>query len=142
MTTQTGHTEAIAASRVIGTSVYNSAGDSIGDIEDVMLDKLSNGIMFAVIGFGGFLGMGEKYHAVPWASLDYDEDKGGYVVPFTKEQLKAAPAHSINELTASDGEAREIGAGEVILVEDVRGKGHLSQSIGGKMRHSIFVPIE
>ena len=105
MTTQTGHTEAIAASRVIGTSVYNAAGESIGEIEDVMLDKMSNGIMFAVIGFGGFLGMGEKYHAVPWASLDYDEDKGGYVVPFSKDQLKAAPAHSINELTSSDGTA-------------------------------------
>ena len=46
------------------------------------------------------------------------------------------------QITASDGEARQIGAGEVILVEDVRGKGHLSKSIGGKMRHSIFVPIE
>lgn len=105
MTTPSGHTEAIAASRVIGTSVYNTAGDSIGSIEDVMLDKMSNGIMFAVIGFGGFLGMGEKYHAVPWATLDYDEDKGGYVVPFTKEQLQAAPAYSIDELTGADGEA-------------------------------------
>lgn len=104
MTTQTGHTEAIAASRVIGTSVYNTAGKSIGEIEDVMLDKLSNGIMFAVVGFGGFLGMGEKYHAVPWSTLDYNKDRGGYVVPFSKEQLKAAPAHSINELTAGDGE--------------------------------------
>lgn len=46
------------------------------------------------------------------------------------------------KITASDGEAREIGAGEVILVEDVHGKGHLSQSLGGKMRHSIFVPID
>lgn len=46
------------------------------------------------------------------------------------------------KITASDGEAREIGAGEVILVEDVRGKGHLSQSIGGEMRRSIFVPVE
>jgi hypothetical protein len=46
------------------------------------------------------------------------------------------------KITASDGEAREIGAGEVILVEDVSGKGHLSQSIGGKMRHSVFVPVE
>ncbi len=45
-------------------------------------------------------------------------------------------------ITASDGEVREIGAGEVILVEDVRGKGHLSKSIGGKLRHSIFIPIE
>ncbi|TIU61853.1 MAG: PRC-barrel domain containing protein, partial [Mesorhizobium sp.] len=62
-------------------------------------------IMFAVIGFGGFLGMGEKYHAIPWATLDYDEDQGGYVVPFTKEQLQAAPAYSIEELTGADGEA-------------------------------------
>lgn len=46
------------------------------------------------------------------------------------------------KITASDGEAREIGPGEVILVEDIHGKGHLSQSIGGKMRRSIFVPIE
>lgn len=46
------------------------------------------------------------------------------------------------KITASDGEAREIGAGEVILVEDTHGKGHLSQSIGGKVRHSIFIPIE
>ena len=46
------------------------------------------------------------------------------------------------KITASDGVAREIGAGEVILVEDVSGKGHLSQSIGGKLRHSIFVAIE
>ncbi|MDR7032627.1 PRC-barrel domain-containing protein [Mesorhizobium sp. BE184] len=104
MTTQTGHTEAISASRVIGTSVYNTEGDSIGSIEDVMLDKLSNGIMFAVIGFGGFLGIGEKYHAIPWSSLDYDGDKGGYVVPYSKEQLKAAPAYSIKELTTADGE--------------------------------------
>ena len=46
------------------------------------------------------------------------------------------------KITASDGESREIKAGEVILVEDITGKGHLSQSIGGKMRHSIFIPIE
>jgi hypothetical protein len=45
-------------------------------------------------------------------------------------------------ITASDGERREIGAGEVILVEDVSGKGHLSQALNGQVRHSIFVPIE
>ena len=46
------------------------------------------------------------------------------------------------QITASDGETRVIGAGEVLLVEDVAGKGHLSKAVGGKMRHSIFVPIE
>ncbi len=104
MPTLSGHTDAIRASRVIGTSVFNKTGDNIGSIEDVMLEKTSNGIMFAVIGFGGFLGIGEKYHAIPWSVLDYDPDQGGYVVPFTKEQLKAAPAHSIDELTGSDGQ--------------------------------------
>ncbi len=46
------------------------------------------------------------------------------------------------ELTASDGESRKIGKGEIILVEDVKGKGHLSKSINSEMRHSIFIPIE
>jgi sporulation protein YlmC with PRC-barrel domain len=104
MATATGHTEAIQASRVIGTEVYNTEGKHIGTIEDVMLDKLNNNIMFAVVGFGGFLGIGEKYHAVPWSTLDYEPSRGGYVVPFTKEQLEAAPVHSIDELTSSDGE--------------------------------------
>ena len=104
MTTATGHTEAIQASRVIGTEDYNAEGQHIGVIEDVMLDKLNNSIMFAIVGFGGFLGMGEKYHAVPWSSLDYEPSRGGYVVPFTREQLEAAPAHSIKELTGNDGE--------------------------------------
>lgn len=103
MTTQTGHTNAIPASKVIGTNVYNTAGKHIGSIEDVMLDKTSNGIMFAVIGFGGFLGIGEKYHAIPWSALDYDSTAGGYVVPFSEDQLKAAPSHSIKELTGDDG---------------------------------------
>ena len=103
MPTATGHTDAITASRVMGTNVYNTAGESIGSIEDVMLDKTSNSIMFAVIGFGGFLGIGEKYHAVPWSVLDYDVDRGGYVVPFSREQLEAAPVYSVNELTGSDG---------------------------------------
>ena len=105
MTTATGHTEAIAASRVIGTAVYNRAGQNIGTIEDVMLDKTSNGIMFAVIGFGGFLGIGQKFHALPWSVLDYEKTQGGYVVPYTKEQLEAAPSYSIDELTGGDGQA-------------------------------------
>ena len=46
------------------------------------------------------------------------------------------------QITASDGEARVIGAGEVVLVEDVKGKGHLSKAVEGKMRHCIFVPVE
>lgn len=108
MPTPSGHTTAIPASRTIGTPVYNSAGDKIGKVEDVMLDKMDNSILYAVVGFGGFLGMGEKYHPIPWSTLDYNKDKDGYVVPFTKEQLEKAPAESIDQLTRNDGhETRE-----------------------------------
>lgn len=107
MTTPSGHTSAIQASRVIGTEVYNTEGRHIGSIEDVMLDKMSNNIMFAVIGFGGFLGIGEKYHAVPWASLDYDPGHNGYVVPYSKEQLEAAPVHDISDLTGDGTRVRD-----------------------------------
>ena len=105
MTTATGHTSAIRAKKVIGTTVKNTAGEKIGQVEDIVLDKQSNNIIFAVVGFGGFLGMNEKFHPVPWSALDYDEMENSYVVPFTKEQLKAAPADSIDMLTRADGAA-------------------------------------
>ena len=103
MGTLTGHTSAIRAKKVIGTSVKDASGKSIGKVEDIVLDKLSNNIMYAIVGFGGFLGMGEKYHPLPWSTLDYDPTEGGYVVNLTKEQLQAAPAYSMEELTAGDG---------------------------------------
>ncbi|MDZ4760930.1 MAG: PRC-barrel domain-containing protein [Alphaproteobacteria bacterium] len=105
MGTATGHTSAIRASRVIGTSVYNAGGEKIGKIEDVVLDKTSNNIMFAVVGFGGFLGMNEKFHPLPWSTLDYQKEHDGYVVGFSKDQLMAAPADAIDELTRADGNA-------------------------------------
>ena len=105
MTTASGHTSAIRAKKVIGTTVKNTAGEKIGQVEDIVLDKTSNSIVFAVVGFGGFLGMNEKYHPVPWSALDYDEVENSYVVPFTKEQLQAAPADSIDKLTKADGAA-------------------------------------
>jgi sporulation protein YlmC with PRC-barrel domain len=96
-------TPAIRAKMVIGTNVKDESGRTIGKVEDVVLDKQSNTIMFGVVGFGGFLGMGEKYHPIPWSALTYDEREGAYVVPYTKEQLQAAPAGSIDELTANGG---------------------------------------
>jgi len=103
MTTASGHTSAILASRVNGTNVYNSAGDKIGHVEDVVLDKQSNRIMFAALGIGGFLGMGEKFHPVPWSVLDYDKNKGGYVVPLSTDVLKNAPTSDLDDLTKNDG---------------------------------------
>jgi sporulation protein YlmC with PRC-barrel domain len=103
MTTTSGHTTAILASKVKGTAVYNGTGDKIGTVEDIVLDKQSNQIMFAALGFGGLMGIGEKYYPVPWSLLDYDENMGGYVVPLSKDRLKSAPAYDLKDLTKHDG---------------------------------------
>jgi hypothetical protein len=98
---------AIPATRVIGASVFDSDGERLGVVEDIMLDKTSNGILYAVISFGGFLGLGERYRALAWSLLEYDPALGGYVVPRTRRQLEAAPARSIEELSQAlaDGPA-------------------------------------
>jgi sporulation protein YlmC with PRC-barrel domain len=103
MTTSSGDTSAIRVSKVLGTNVQDPSGHKIGEVEDVIVDKESNQIMFAVLSFGGFLGMGEKYHPIPWGSLKYDDSQNAYVVNYTKEQLQAAPAGSVDELTQNDG---------------------------------------
>ncbi len=105
MTTDTGHTSAIRAKKVLGTTVKDPGGTSIGHIEDVVLDKQSNEIMFAVVSFGGFLGIGEKFHPIPWAALKYAPNEDAYVVNYTKEQLEAAPSDSIGELIRDNGQA-------------------------------------
>ena len=103
MTTSSGHTTAILASRVKGTTVYNETGDKLGTVEDVVLDKQSNQIMFAALGFGGIFGAGERYYPIPWSMLDYSEDRGGYVVPLNKDRIENAPSCDLEDLTKHDG---------------------------------------
>ena len=105
MSTVSGHTSAIRAKKVLGTAVQDTSGRKIGEIEDIVLDKQSNNIMFAVVAFGGFLGMGDKFHPIPWSMLDYDPEENAYVVSVTREQLQAAPADSVAALTRDDGQA-------------------------------------
>ncbi len=81
----------IAAEKVNGTNVYDLAGDKLGSVDDIMIDKASGRAIYAVMSFGGFLGMGEKFHPLPWAKLKYDEQKGGYVVNLDKKVLEGAP---------------------------------------------------
>ena len=81
----------IAAEKVKGTNVYNLAGDQLGSVQEIMIDKVSGRVIYAVMSFGGFLGMGEKHHPLPWATLKYDTQKGGYVVNLDKKQLEGAP---------------------------------------------------
>jgi hypothetical protein len=87
----------IAASKVEGTSVYNRKGESLGSVYDLMIDKRSGQVAYAVMSFGGFLGMGQSYHPLPWDMLDYDERQGGYVVDLDKGRLQNAPYYGVND---------------------------------------------
>ena len=87
----------ISADKVQGTSVYNRGGDSLGSIYGLMIDKISGQVAYAVMSFGGFLGIGERYHPLPWGALTYDTSRGGYVVDLTREQLEGAPSYASGE---------------------------------------------
>jgi len=92
----------ITAEKVEGTAVYDRRGNRIGTIEDLVLDKIGGKVLYAVMSFGGFLGIGERYHPVPWSMLKYDVKQGGYVVSLDKQALQKAPAYDVQELQFGD----------------------------------------
>ena len=81
----------LAASTLEGDSVQSSAGEDLGRIDEIMIDIPSGKVAYAVMSFGGFLGMGEEEHAVPWGKLTYDTNLGGYRTDITEQQLRGAP---------------------------------------------------
>jgi len=84
----------IASDRVVGTEVRRPDGSKVGRIERLMLDKTSGRVAYAVMSFGGFLGLGEDYYTLPWGTLRFDPEIDAYVVDITEEQLRAAPDRS------------------------------------------------
>ena len=91
------HSQVISSDKVEGSSVYNSNGDKLGSIDDLMIDKYSGHVRYAVLEFGGFLGMGTDRYPLPWSMLKYDTAFDGYVVPVEKSQLEKAPRYSQTE---------------------------------------------
>ncbi len=83
----------IAAEKVNGTNVYNLAGEKLGYIEDIMMDKASGRACYAVMSFGGFLGIGDKHWPLPWSALTYDKAKEGFTVDLDKKMLEGAPSY-------------------------------------------------
>jgi len=86
--------ELIGSDKVEGTEVYGPDGEQIGTIERVMIGKTNGRVAYAVLSFGGFLGMGDDHYPVPWEQLTYDTDLGGYRTNLTREQLEGAPKYS------------------------------------------------
>ena len=86
-------TSLIGSDKVEGTSVYRSSGENIGTIQRVMIDKRGGKVAYAVMSFGGFMGIGEDYYPLPWNRLTYNERLGGYEVNISEAQLKGAPKY-------------------------------------------------
>jgi len=84
----------IGSDKVEGTAVYGPDDSKIGSIERVMIDKLSGKVSYAVLGFGGFLGVGNDHYPLPWQSLKYDTNLGGYRTGVTESQLRGAPKYA------------------------------------------------
>jgi hypothetical protein len=104
-TTETGSSVAtdetdrlIASNKVEGTAVYNRQNERLGSVYNFMVDKRSGQVEYAVMSFGGFLGIGDSYHPLPWKSLTYDTSQGGYVVDLDKNRLQGAPSYSSSDV--------------------------------------------
>jgi hypothetical protein len=90
-------TDLIASNKVEGTAVYNREGEQLGEVYNFMVGKRSGRVAYAVMSFGGFLGIGQRYHALPWNVLTYDPDRGGYVIDADKDRLMRAPSYQEGE---------------------------------------------
>lgn len=99
-TSTTTTSDVISSDKVEGTNVYNTAGDKLGSIDDLMIDKRSGQVRYAVLEFGGFLGMGTDRYPIPWNMLKYDTVKDGYVVPLDKTKIENAPRYGENDTPA------------------------------------------
>ncbi|SRR5579871_4260349 len=84
----------IASNKVEGTPVYKSDGEKVEKIEHVMIDKVSGKVAYAVLSFGGFMGIGNDYYPLPWPRLKYSERLGGYELNLSVDQLKDAPKYA------------------------------------------------
>ena len=93
-TDSSGISSMVSSADVNGTEVYSPTGDHLGQIDHLMIDKTSGQIAYAVMTFGGFLGIGAGEHPVPWKKLSYDTNLGGFDTDITEAQLTGAPARS------------------------------------------------
>jgi hypothetical protein len=94
----------IGSDKVEGTNVYGAKDEKIGSIERVMINKRSGKVAYAVLGFGGFLGVGEDHYPIPWSTLTYDTRLGGYRTNISEQQLEGAPKYEGDEWDWQDPE--------------------------------------
>lgn len=91
MTTARHPHTVLSAGSMKGDKVQNAKGEDLGDVEEIMIDVSSGRIAYAVLSFGGFLGMGDKLFAIPWEALRLDKENKRFILDVDKETLEAAP---------------------------------------------------
>ena len=84
----------ISSEDVEGTTVYGAGEEKVGEIDHLIIDKLSGRVIYAVMSFGGFLGLAHSHYPVPWAALKYDTALEGFRTGISEQQLKDAPEFS------------------------------------------------
>lgn len=93
----TQHVSVMSASTLIGDDVVNPAGEDLGKVEELMIDLGTGRITYAVLSFGGFLGVGDKLFAIPWESLQLDQERRAFILDVDKETLEDAPGFDKND---------------------------------------------
>jgi PRC-barrel domain len=96
----------ISSEDVQGTLVYGVGDEEIGEIDHLLIEKVSGRVAYAVISFGGFLGLAHSHYPIPWSALSYDTNLGGFRTRIREEQLTHAPAFSDDSWTDRDWETR------------------------------------
>lgn len=94
--------DVISSEKVEGSKVYNPAGEKLGSVDDLMIDRRSGQVRYAVLEFGGFLGIGGERYPIPWGMLKYDTERQAYVVPLDKAKLEHAPKYAQGSIPVYD----------------------------------------
>ena len=98
----TNDAQLASTSGMVGLTLFDRGGDKLGVIKELFVNKITGQVEFVLGATGGFLGVGEKFHPLPWGLLTYDTGKGGYVVGVGKDDIRAAPAYDRDQLTSAN----------------------------------------
>jgi len=90
--TPVGRRSLISANDVRGKTVHGRDGDKLGTVDKLILDERTGQVAYVILSTGGFLGLGQSYHPIPWSALRHDEKHGGYVAAIDKRLLEGAPS--------------------------------------------------
>ena len=94
----------VKATTIVGSSVFNPKGDSLGVIKEIVIDPRAGKVAYVVVAFGGFLGLGQKLFAIPFSSFAYNVAEGNYILDVSPDRLKEAPGFDADHWPAMSDE--------------------------------------